>query len=137
LLSGPHDHAKSGCNGTSKGILGTALGRSAFVGVGSPTATADDARRIAFLISTLVVLAVPILAPLVHVAEHVIQPPGIWCVTAHRRWASEERTLGRVAGGAFAVEIRMIRHECFPVRKRCVRPRTGGVLPFRLRRKAH
>src|SRR5690242_19367833 len=83
---------------------------------------------------SLVTIVIRVLAPFVHVAVHVVQPPGV------RLKAPDWR--GRGAGAAFvSVEIRMVRVEVRLLRAERVAKckcrsgsRSGAILPFSFRR---
>src|SRR5262249_60991804 len=105
LLTHRYNDPKTDAGGAGRGIEGLTAGSPAGPAIAGPGPAAYNTTQSVILISILVVLVVPILTPLKHVAVHVMESPGIRLVTAHLRRALEVRPLGRVAVGLLAVEI--------------------------------
>ena len=108
-----------------------AVGRPAAPGGDEPATAAKHAvrarcrsRRIVHRRLRIVTAIIPILAPLPHVPVHVIQPPGVRLLLAHRMRLAA-RVL--VIPGVFA-QLRLVVPKAIPR----LAPRPAGIFPLRL-----
>src|SRR5262249_15110033 len=114
--------------------LGTARiaeGSPATIAICEPRSTAPYALltvcrtgRVSLIAALVIVLIVPILAPLKHIAVHVIESPGVRRVTAHLGGASQGRSLDSAAVRIIASEIRLLRGQRISAMERCLRTGT-------------
>src|SRR6185369_9501963 len=86
------------------------------------------------------ILPIPVLTPLRHVPNHVIQPPSVRCITPYRRRLTEVNPAG-VSNSAhrrivfvLAIEVPLSRVQTTPQIERRRRPRASRILPLRFRR---
>ena len=106
-------------------------------GAGTPLSATQDADfaffrtlRIDYVVCW--VLAIPIAAPLVQIAVHVVESPGVRRKGAYGRGFVSIHTFLTLAVNCFSVVIRFIRGNRFAKGKRRCRTSTATILPFSL-----
>ena len=140
----PHDDAKTDAVKTLRRFFTVARRRPTTYGAGEPFAAAQDALILVALLRSLriaggtlavTIPAVPVLAPLAHVAVHIMQAKGVWLEGADARGPfgpiRERHLLGVTIG---TPDLRQLRRQRVAVaeRRRC--PRPAAVFPLGLRR---
>src|SRR3984893_8685351 len=114
------------------------MGRATDPGVAAPGAATQHTHFAACLIDRIVsrrlsviIVVIPILAPLIDIPVHIVQAKGIGWKTSHRHGALSVIPFLAVAKNSVAVVIGLVGRDGLSERESRLRSRPAGILPFR------